>query len=138
MKTVVIDASVAVKWFLHEPYASVARSLLEGYRLIAPDLLFAEVGNVLWQRVKKHDITTINANRMLANLAQAPIRFIEMQTLASPAIIIACETNTTMYDSLYLAAGLTQKVSLITADKKLISGLEGTSFAKSLIWLPDL
>ena len=38
--TVVVDASVAVKWLLEEPGSKAAAALLRGRRkLIAPDLL---------------------------------------------------------------------------------------------------
>ena len=53
---VVVDSSVAIKWFVEEPYSVEAHRLLEGYQdgtltLLAPDLLYAEVGNIVW---KKH------------------------------------------------------------------------------------
>ena len=36
---VVVDASVAVKWYLEEDHADTARGLLDGtYQLIVPDL----------------------------------------------------------------------------------------------------
>jgi predicted nucleic acid-binding protein len=53
---VVVDSSVAIKWFVEEPYSVEAHRLLEGYQdgtltLLAPDLMYAEVGNIVW---KKH------------------------------------------------------------------------------------
>ena len=49
---VVVDSSVAIKWFLPEPNADAALRLLDGYRrgdlsFLAPDLIHAEVGNIL-------------------------------------------------------------------------------------------
>lgn len=51
----VIDASVAVKWFLPELHSDKAEVLLKGFlteglSLTAPDLLVPEVGNTLWKR----------------------------------------------------------------------------------------
>jgi len=48
----VIDASVAVKWFVEEPDSSAAHRLLEAHAtgettLVAPDLVVYEVSNVL-------------------------------------------------------------------------------------------
>ena len=56
MDPVVVDSSVAIKWFVVEPYSAEAHSILEEYqadtlRLLAPALLYAEVGNIVW---KKH------------------------------------------------------------------------------------
>lgn len=56
MTNLVVDSSVAVKWFVAEPYSAEAWRILEGYRdgtlsFLAPDLINAEVGNIVW---KKH------------------------------------------------------------------------------------
>ncbi len=55
MSLYVIDAAVAVKWFLPEPYSDKARTLLDAYNrgvddLIAPDLLIPEVTNAFWKQ----------------------------------------------------------------------------------------
>jgi predicted nucleic acid-binding protein len=63
MDTVVVDSSVAIKWFVVEPYSVEAHYILEKYRagtlaLLAPDLVYAEVGNIVW---KKHRFQGIAA-----------------------------------------------------------------------------
>jgi hypothetical protein len=53
-----VDASVAVKWLLPEVHSDAALRILEHHRpLLVPDLLFAEVGNVLWKRVRRREAT---------------------------------------------------------------------------------
>ena len=53
MKGAVIDASVAVKWFIPEIHSQTAVKLLAGKKtLYAPDLIYAEVGNTLWKKWK--------------------------------------------------------------------------------------
>jgi predicted nucleic acid-binding protein len=52
MDKVVVDSSVAIKWFIPESLSSQARRLLDGYEaesleLLAPDLIYAEVGNIV-------------------------------------------------------------------------------------------
>ena len=49
---VVVDSSVAIKWFVVEPYSVKVHYMLEEYQagtltLLAPDLLYAEVGNIV-------------------------------------------------------------------------------------------
>ena len=47
----VVDASVAIKWFVPEIHSDAALRLRgEAYELIAPDLLILEIGNILWKR----------------------------------------------------------------------------------------
>jgi predicted nucleic acid-binding protein len=46
----VVDANVAIKWFVPAIHADAARRLLrEGMTLLVPDLIWAEVINALWQ-----------------------------------------------------------------------------------------
>jgi predicted nucleic acid-binding protein len=58
---VVIDASVAVKWVVPEPGSERAELLLDR-GLVAPDLLFAECANILWEKVRRGELTTEEAN----------------------------------------------------------------------------
>jgi predicted nucleic acid-binding protein len=47
--TLIVDASVALQWYLREPGADAARQILAGDEvLVAPDLVVAEVCNVSW------------------------------------------------------------------------------------------
>lgn len=53
MKAIVVDASVAIKWFIPEIHATAAGRLLEkNLKLLAPDLIFAEIGNILWKKCR--------------------------------------------------------------------------------------
>jgi len=44
---IVVDASVAVKWVLREEHGAAARRVLSTRQLLAPHLLWAEVGQHL-------------------------------------------------------------------------------------------
>ena len=49
----VIDASVAVKWYLAEVHQPEAIIVLDSDEiLMAPDLLLSEVGNIIWKKVR--------------------------------------------------------------------------------------
>jgi len=70
---VVIEASVAVKWYVPEPGSIAAPGLLStpGIRL-APDLPVAELGNTLMEKVRRTELrrgetwTTTRRVRMLS------------------------------------------------------------------------
>jgi len=54
--TLVIDASVACKWFIAEPQSDSAEALLAGGEvLIAPDLIVPEVCNVAWLKLRQRN-----------------------------------------------------------------------------------
>ena len=55
MANLVVDASVMIKWFVAEPLSVEARRILDDYQagtlsLVAPDLINAEVGNIVWKK----------------------------------------------------------------------------------------
>ncbi|MGH8512394.1 MAG: type II toxin-antitoxin system VapC family toxin, partial [Gammaproteobacteria bacterium] len=53
----VVDASVAIKWFLPEVHSESANRLLRvDYQLLSPDLIWAEFGNVLWKKWRREEI----------------------------------------------------------------------------------
>lgn len=67
---IVVDASVAVKWFVEEEGHQFALSLLEQHLvIIAPDLIFSETTNVLWKKLRRGEVTRErdNARRVLAD-----------------------------------------------------------------------
>ena len=51
--TVVVDASVALKWVIQEDGSEAAEALLRQEPLLAPDLLIVECANVLWVKTRR-------------------------------------------------------------------------------------
>ena len=73
MDTLVVDSSVVVKWFVPEPYSTEARRILRAYQtgtltLLVPDLLYAEVGNIVWKKHRLQDIIADEARTFSAEL----------------------------------------------------------------------
>lgn len=134
----VVDASVAIKWLLPEDHSEAARRLLtEKYALSAPDLLFAEVGNVLWGRVRWKELTVERAGLLVASLAAAPLEVHGSASLVPAALDLAVETGVTVYDALYVClAGV--RGPLVTADKKLIARLRRSRYEDRLQFVEDV
>jgi predicted nucleic acid-binding protein len=73
--TLVIDASVALKWVLEERGSSEARQLLTANHLLAaPDLMWIECANVLWVKARKGQISASDARAALDAIDAAPVR----------------------------------------------------------------
>jgi predicted nucleic acid-binding protein len=135
----VVDASVAVKWFLPEVHDAHARRLLApGIERLAPDLIFPEVGNILWKRVRAEQITEAEADATLRALGALPLVVAPSWPLVVPALAIACPTDRSVYDSLYLALAVREGAPLVTADAKLYNALRGGPLAPSLLWVEDI
>ncbi|MCW2238242.1 type II toxin-antitoxin system VapC family toxin [Azospirillum canadense] len=69
--TIIVDASVAVKWLAPEPDSGTAEAVAEGRTLAAPELLLVECANILWLRVRKGEIPRRDATTGLMDLRSA-------------------------------------------------------------------
>jgi predicted nucleic acid-binding protein len=135
----VVDASVAIKWFFPEIHADAAlRLLAQQHTLHAPDLIFSEFGNVLWKRVRKREISRDEADTTMQGLLSLSLQVQPSRQLVAFALEIACEQNRTVYDSLYLAAAITLRFPLVTADAKFYRALSKGPFSAHLVWVEDV
>ncbi|MEX2168595.1 MAG: type II toxin-antitoxin system VapC family toxin [Pirellulales bacterium] len=139
MKTCVVDASVIGAAHLREDYTDVAKELLAvTANLYAPDIIDAEFANALWKRHRRGEMEANEAQQLLKEVAFLPLRIVSCLELASEALEIAIDTGRTVYDSLYLALAIQQKVKLITADKRFVNALAKSPYAKHIEWLGSL
>lgn len=131
MKTLVIDASVAAKWFLpsaHEPLSSEALDLLNQYgagtlRFLVPDLFWAEIGNIFWKAARLQRWTNKDAEDALRVIRHRHIPTVSTAVLIEDALSLGIVFDRTVYDSLYVALALTSKTHLVTADERLANAL---------------
>jgi predicted nucleic acid-binding protein len=131
---------VVVKWLIEEPLTENALIVFEGYSrgeltVIAPDLLYAEVGNVLWKKCLFQGLGEAEAQSMLNKLDQLDLQITPASELLHESYQIAVQHRRTFYDSLYLALCQREDCPLITADEKLFNAV-GASFP-NLRWLGD-
>jgi predicted nucleic acid-binding protein len=123
--TLVVDASVAVKWVLDEPATDRAVALRNSDGdLIAPSLVHAEIGNALWRAALRGDITAPEAVRGLNAAVAHYSRIILLPELADNAIELAIELRHPIYDCFYLALAQRERCALVTADRRLLSAAE--------------
>lgn len=131
----VIDTSVAVKWYVPEPDSPAALALLEGdATLIAPDLLGPELGNVLWKKVRQGEITAVEAREIVLAFTEAPpVRLLASAPYVPAALEIALRYGRSVYDALFLAVAIEHGGRYVTADERLVHALERTELAPT-IW----
>jgi predicted nucleic acid-binding protein len=103
--SLVVDASVALKWVLQEPDSHLAEELLRiEPDLLIPDFWFGEATNVLWLQVRRKLLTPEEAREGLALLrAQVPPTPTADMDLHEVALEIGIVVNHSTYDTLYLA-----------------------------------
>jgi predicted nucleic acid-binding protein len=139
MSRFVVDASVAIKWFVPEIHSAEAIRLLSpDCELLAPDLLPSEFGNILWKKTRRGEIPSPKAVEIIRALAEIPLYYSSAPELLESAYLLAEKFERTVYDSLYLSLALLEGCPMVTADLRLVRSLAGTSLARSLFWVEDL
>jgi predicted nucleic acid-binding protein len=114
--TLVVDASVAIKWVLVEDGSPAANRLISEEVLVAPELLFIECANVLRTKVRRDELSPHLARRGLSVIDGVPIRAVPIRPFFATALDIALELERSAYDALYLAVALAERAQLVTAD----------------------
>lgn len=124
MTRVVVDASVALKWFVPEVLSDKSVALLDGsFELSAPDLLYPEFGNTLWKKVGRGELRIQEARAVLAGIRRVPIALAASSVLLEAALEIAWAHKRTVYDALYVALAVAREAIFVTADDRLAGSL---------------
>jgi predicted nucleic acid-binding protein len=119
----IVDASVAFKWFVPEPESDRALALFETTEaLYAPDLILTEVANAMWARLRKLDGDHGPAVKAATNaLPRMLTLLVPVAELLPHAIDLAFDLQHPIYDCIYLALAEREKTVLVTADRRLIA-----------------
>ncbi len=138
MTQFVVDASVALKWLVPEEHAEQALTLNSpANNLAAPDLLFVEMANVVWKKCRRGEISSDEAERLVAVAMRAPVRTLDSASLLPAAMRLALAHNCTVYDSLYVALALREQCPLVTADRRLFNAI-APAFPENVTWVEEL
>jgi predicted nucleic acid-binding protein len=129
--SLIVDATVALKWYVDEPGSAQAATLLIRDDLIAPDLIFAEVGSAFWKLVRRNLASRKQAELALDRLVQDIVLAVPSRELAADAFRLSQKHDHSVYDCLYVALARREDAPLMTADAKLsalaaAAGVEST------------
>ena len=134
-ETIVVDASVVIKWFIPEADSNKAVKLrdrhIEGSStLIAPDLLIYEVANALSSHP---DLSVDEVKEDLEALLMLDLDLIQPSgEFVSSIAEDARKYAISVYDSSYLALAEATSSSLITADRRLYEKIKKAGLALML------
>jgi predicted nucleic acid-binding protein len=134
-KEVVLDASVAVKWFSKEEDADMAIEIRDEHvagrlTIVCPDLLLYEVSNALRYNpgFGADDVRSAIKDLVDLDLDLVPPN----EEILGNAIERAVKRNITVYDSCYLSLAESLGLEFVTGDKKLYGRIKDLGFVKSL------
>ena len=123
MNTLIIDASIAIKWVVEEHGTPEALALRQKAKLIAPELLVAECANILWKKVKREELLKQEALLAARLLQGAEIELLPTRSLFEAATRMSIEIDHPAYDCLYLALAVEKECPFVTADERFLRKL---------------
>ena len=115
----VVDASAWAGVVTSEPTSAVAREILHDADLIAPELLLAEMANLLWKKVRRANLSASDAVLAFAITRRAVTPLVPMSALADAALGLSLRRDHPAYDCFYVALAQREGAPLVTADAKL-------------------
>ena len=80
-ETLVIDASVAVKWVVGEEGAARAVALRSSFAFAAPELILPECANILWKKAQRGELARAEAILAAKLLERSGVDFVSLQGL---------------------------------------------------------
>ena len=135
----VLDASVAIKWFIPEIHSDMARyvSRLQA-RLHVPSFIRLEMGSVLAKKIRREELARDEGDVILKEFSQLPLQYHPDERLFHAGYALALVTHQSLYDCLYLALAETIDGALITADRKFFQTLSNGPYGPRIIWIEDI
>ena len=132
--SLVIDASVALKWVLDEPGGAEAEALLDE-ALIAPGLWLIEAANALWKRAGRGEISPDEAAERLQALLNAPVATPLAEDDLASALSLSSQLTHPVYDCLYLALAIREDTQVVTADTRFFAVAERHAVSRGRVRL---
>lgn len=136
MKTYVFDTSALLRIYIPDgALAPESESSLEfasqGNALIlAPELLLAEVAQVLYKKERAGFILHSEASLIQEEILRLPIDYVSHKSLIEQASKLARDYGLSVYDGLFLALALDAKARLISCDAALIKAANSSNPAQ--------
>jgi predicted nucleic acid-binding protein len=118
----VIDASVAVKWFIDEDRSAEAQRVLNADAdLLAPASILYEIFHALWEATRTRRLPS---NRLAEFAEVVPTPFAALtplEHLYAAAAAMAQSHTLAIYDCAYVALAQREHAELITADERMFA-----------------
>jgi predicted nucleic acid-binding protein len=122
----VFDASVFLRTLLEREASAVEwvrRAMRREISVAVPDLVFAEVGNVLSRYTRDATLSLDGALRRVSLVLRIPLEVRELRILIAPAVGVASSRGLSVYDACYAVLAEAQDAVLVTADRRLAAAV---------------
>ena len=127
----VLDASVALAWFVDNPVAAYAvrvrKSLTRDARALGPGFWHLEMANGFAVAERRGVLTTANSMAAIAAIEQLLVQSIENSVdfiSLRQVLTTARDFQLTAYDAVYLYTARRERLPLATLDRRLLSAAQ--------------
>lgn len=137
MKNIFVDSGIAVKWFIQEHDSEIAQLVFDEYKsenlsFLAPDLIYAEFGNIVWKKGIFKNLDPNDADFAISEFKRIAFTLTPITLLFDDAFKIAVKYKRTFYDSLYLTLSVRENCEFVTADEKFYNSVRA-DFPKMIL-----
>jgi len=127
----VLDASVALAWFVDNPVAAYAvrvrKSLARDARALVPGLWHLEMANGFAVAERRGVLTTANSTAAIAAIEQLLVQSIENSVdfiSLRQVLTTARDFQLSAYDAVYIDTARRQRLPIATLDRRLLSAAQ--------------
>lgn len=133
----VFDACAIAKLLFREAGSQEARILAtQAEALITSDLAFLEVGNVALKKLRRGDISKMDAAGVVGDCKVLIDQHVPAFDLAEDAMALTLRAMVSIYDASYVVLAMRLNAPLVTSDGSLVRALAGVPNAPKIVLLP--
>ena len=129
---IVVDASLAVKWYLAEANSNEARAAFERHagNIVAPDIILTEVIGAMVRRANMNKIeraaSEASIAKFIALISEGFVAVLQMSpTQMGRAANLAIDLGHPLKDCIYLVLAMEMDCELVTCDAKFAEKAKG-------------
>ena len=140
LERAVVDATVALAWFLPGPRSIAAHHLMnEAGELLSTDVMLSDVARALRQRVETGDMVAEDAQSLLESVQTSPVMLRLSAPFLNRGLEIALAAGVDPGLGVHLALAERMEAVLVTDDQVALARLRSSEHqAKALLWLGDV
>jgi len=136
----IIDASILASFLIKDEFYDLSEKFLREHagELKAPDIIIAEVANVIWKHivvVRRIPSSLVDDLIDLFYILVTTIEIYDSLPLLKDAFKISIDVKISIYDALYIALSLNSRDKFATFDRTLFESVRETKYSNLIILL---
>ena len=133
----IIDSNIIIHAMIQGEFTAKARQALASGNLHAPEIVIAEIANVLGRMVRTKIIDVSQAVNLYASVKKLPIQLAASRDLIDRAFDLSLDLAHPIFDCYYLELALRERLPFITTNSRFIEKLRSRDYSGAIVHLSD-